>query len=147
MNENEVPDWIEAAYERGEEPLLEEVPGLNAPPIDDLEEDWSSWSDWEEDAPNELHPRIWKPTEVGDSLTGDITERRVARTRFGKSPMVEINDQQIGPKILFCGTFSLKRDLFDAVHVGDPVHIVYVGDRVSIMGRTYKAYEVQVTRM
>ena len=60
--------------------------------------------------------------------------------------MVEINDQERGPMLLFCGTFSIKRDLFDAAEMGDSVHVVYVDNRVSSLRRRYRAYEVRLTR-
>lgn len=152
MDENEVPEWIEAEQEIGNEPLLEYPPHepSESPPQDSDDQDaappeeWGDWWEvWEEEG--ESGPPTWRPTRVGESLAGVVIEKMVAETPFGECPVVEINDQDRGPMLLFCGTFSIKRDLFEAGEIGQSVHVKYLGDRRSSMGRRYRAYDVRLT--
>jgi hypothetical protein len=114
MDENEVPDWMEAEHEEGKEPYLEYPPAdaSESPPQDSDNQDdeptgeWGDWWEvWEEEG--ESGPPTWRPSTLGESLAGGVIEKMVAETPFGECPVVEINDQERGPMLLFCGTFSI----------------------------------------
>jgi hypothetical protein len=81
-----------------------------------------------------------KPEAEGDRIVGRVTSKRVANTRYGERPVVELDDGST----IWCGSTILKRDLYEAAEVGQRVDVSYEGERTSKAGNTYRAFSVLI---
>jgi len=80
----------------------------------------------------------WRP-EPGESVSGIVTAKRTAKTKFGTKPTMEVHDLELGPVTVWCG--AMLRETYDMVSVGDEVAIVYEGKRISeSSGHEYGLY-------
>jgi hypothetical protein len=153
MDENEVPDWMEAEHEEGKEPFLEYPPAdaSESPPQDSDNQDdepTGEWGDWWEVGRRKVGqaPRPGGPLRSANPSPAE-SSRRWSRRRRSVSAL------WLRSMIKSEGRCSFLRDVLDqtgpirsAAEMGDSVHVVYVGNRVSSLGRRYRTYEVRLTR-
>lgn len=83
-------------------------------------------------------PDTWRPTEIGDRIVGEVTDKRTVKTLNGERSLIQVDTDE-GPLTVW-ESAGLK-SLFEVVEIGHVVDIDYEGEKVSEKtGRTFKSF-------
>lgn len=99
-----------------------------------------------DDRPDE-HIDTWRPVEPGSRLVGRLVRIvRDVQTQYGPADVAHIDDELAEQTLaLWLTSVALKQAWSDANPApGDRVGVVFVGEKTSANGRTYKRWSVLI---
>ena len=95
---------------------------------------------------NEYKSNVWRPTNIGDSITGTVVALDVRKGRSGDNvPIVIVEEADGDEREVWASAFDLKSQLADAApQVGDVLTITFTGERHTGQPSPMKLFTVDI---